>query len=113
MQEAAYYSGKLWNNHKVTNYNFSFANGFNASAFLLDPKAYAVLDEALSNDRPWMLTVAPIAPHSNWIYDNAANGNYLIPPQPALRHEHLFIDYKIPRNMSFNDAIGGAPSWIG
>lgn len=86
----------------------SYSGEYNTN--IMASKAYAILDEALSNDRLWILTVVPITPHSNWIYDNAANRSYLIPPQPALRHEHLFIDYKIPRHKSFNAAISGAPS---
>ena len=56
-----------------------------------------------------MLTVAPIAPHSNvHIVDKNINGNYSgssatqAPPVPADRHKDLFQDVKVPRNAAFN-----------
>lgn len=56
-----------------------------------------------------MLTVAPIAPHSNvHAIDKNVNGNYTgasaiqAPPVPADRHKHLFQDVKVPRNAAFN-----------
>lgn len=76
-------------------------------------KANALLDEATSHDEPWFLTVAPIAPHSNWVFDERSNTTYLSTPQSAYRHEHLFHDYKIPRGSSFNEKVDGAPSWVG
>ncbi|KAJ6542905.1 alkaline-phosphatase-like protein [Mycena capillaripes] len=36
-----YYSGKLMNSHTVINYDAPYAQGFNSSAFLLDPGMYA------------------------------------------------------------------------
>lgn len=76
-------------------------------------KAYALLDEALGHDDPWFLTVAPIAPHSNWVFDEKKNTTYLSTPQSAYRHEHLFHDYKIPRGKAFNAQIDGAAGWPG
>lgn len=76
-------------------------------------KANALLDEALSHDEPWFLTVAPIAPHSNWVFEEKTNTSYLSVPQSAYRHEHLFHDYQIPRGKSFNAPIRGAASWVG
>lgn len=50
------------------------------------------LEEALGHgdERPWFLTVAPIAPHSNWVHDEKRKITYLSTPQSAYRHEHLF-----------------------
>lgn len=63
-------------------------------------KAYAFLHEATTHQEPWMLTVAPIAPHSNCIL---GEDNFRIDyPAYAPRHAHLFKDYKIPRTPDFN-----------
>lgn len=63
-------------------------------------KAYAFLDEATTEQRPWMLTVAPIAPHSDCVLGEK---NFRIDhPAYAPRHAHLFKDYKIPRTPDFN-----------
>lgn len=75
--------------------------------------SYKLLDEAMSHPEPWFLTVAPIAPHSNAIFDETTNISYLAAPVAAPRHEHLFHDYKIPRGKSFNRAIEGGASWVG
>lgn len=71
------------------------------------------LDEALSHKEPWFLTVAPIAPHSNAVFDEYTNQSYFNAPKAAPRHEHLFHDYKIPRDSSFNQPIKGGASWVG
>lgn len=65
-------------------------------------KAYAFLHEATAHPEPWMLTVAPIAPHSDCILGEE---NFRIDhPAYAPRHAHLFKDYKIPRTPDFNPA---------
>lgn len=77
-------------------------------------KAYAFLHEASTHDEPWMLTVAPIAPHSDvglslGDYDRF----YTDYPKFADRHKHLFKDYKIPRTENFNPKDqGGAVAWM-
>ncbi|KAF4451702.1 arylsulfatase precursor [Fusarium austroafricanum] len=76
-------------------------------------KAYKLLDDALDHKDLWFLTVAPIAPNSNWVFDEKNNKTYLSTPQSAYRHEHLFHDYKIPRGKSFNSRIEGAAGWPG
>lgn len=84
------------------------------STDVIADKSYALLREALSHpEDPWFLTVAPIAPHSNWVYDTKADVTYLSAPQVAYRHEHLFHDYQIPRTASFNTPIRGGASWTG
>lgn len=83
------------------------------STDVIADKSYALLREALSHEEPWFLTVAPIAPHSNWVYDLKQNATYLSAPQVAYRHEHLFHDYQIPRKSSFNKPILGGASWTG
>ncbi|CAN8104609.1 unnamed protein product [Discula destructiva] len=71
------------------------------STDVIAEKNYALLREALSHEEPWFLTVAPIAPHSNWVFDEKRGVTHLSAPQVAYRHEHLFHDYQIPRNASF------------
>ena len=146
-----YYTGKLFNAQKVSNYNKPHAAGFTGSDFLLDPftyeytnatfqrnhdppvsyegqystdvlasKAYAFLDDAVKAGKPFMLTVAPVAPHSNvHIIDNNIHGNYSgssaiqSPPVPAERHKHLFQNARVPRNAAFNpDEPSAGASWI-
>ncbi|KAF6815127.1 arylsulfatase [Colletotrichum musicola] len=89
----------------------SYAGKYNTD--VVAEKARGLLDEALSHDEPWFLTVAPIAPHSNWVFDERTNTTYLSTPQSAYRHEHLFHDYKIPRGKSFNEPMHGAAGWPG
>ncbi|GME62001.1 Arylsulfatase precursor protein [Neofusicoccum parvum] len=146
MQDAGYntyYSGKLWNGHTVSNYNETFARGFNGSDFLLDPYTYkyydavmtrngetpvsyagnystdvirekilGFLDEALSHEQPWFVVAAPIAPHSTTTTDPATNTTYFDFAQYAPRHAHLFKNYTIPRDSSFNAKVEGGVSWI-
>lgn len=53
MQDAGYntyYSGKLWNGHTVSNYNETFAKGFNGSEFLLDPYTYKYYDSVMTRN---------------------------------------------------------------
>ena len=79
------------------------------STDVVSSKAHGFLDDAVAAKKPFMLTVAPIAPHSNvHIIDKNVNGNYTgssatqAPPVPADRHKHLFQDVKVPRNAAFN-----------
>lgn len=83
------------------------------STDVISEKANDLLTEALSHDEPWFLTVAPIAPHSNWVYDEKNNKSYVSAPLSAPRHEHMFLDYKIPRTANFNRPIKGGPDWVG
>jgi len=75
-------------------------------------KANNWLREGLEHEEPFFLTVAPIAPHSNWILEPKKNLSYLLEPMAAPRHQHMFTDYKIPRNKAYNMAINGGVSWI-
>lgn len=89
----------------------SYAGQYNTD--VVAENAMERLEEALSHsEQPWFLTVAPIAPHSNWVHDKKTKATYLSTPQSAYRHEHLFHDYQIPRDKSFNKQTEGA-SWVG
>ena len=81
---------------------------------ILAAKAYGLLDEGVKSDKPFFLTVAPVAPHSN-VNPNAPpspRGEVWTPPVPADRHKHLFPDAKIPRKANFNPDEPSGASWI-
>lgn len=77
-------------------------------------KAYGFLEEAIEENSPFFVTVAPIAPHSNILANppsgpldalemfTAGPANKFAIPEYAHRHAHLFKDYKIPRTENFN-----------
>lgn len=83
------------------------------STDIISQKATDWLEEALEQEEPFFLTVSPIAPHSNWVIEPENNRSYLLEPRVADRHKHLFKDYRIPRDASFNKVIQGGASWIG
>nr|POE66240.1 arylsulfatase [Quercus suber] len=79
------------------------------STDVLAKKAYGFLDDALDNNKPFFLTIAPTAPHSNvHIKQETMDGNFTetsatqSPPVPADRHKHLFDEVKVPRTPHFN-----------
>lgn len=93
------------------------------STDILAEKAYGFLDDALNelsnNGKPFFLTVAPTAPHSDVnIKQKVIHGNFSedsnvqSPPIPAERHKHLFKDVVVPRTPNFNPDIHGGASWI-
>lgn len=84
----------------------------NYSTDVIAEKAEGFLDEAVKQDRPWMLTVAPNAPHSNGSHDSTRNANWFGEPEFAPRHADLFRDLKAPRDESFNTLIENAVSWV-
>lgn len=104
-----YWDTKISHNGEPT---VSYAGQY--STDVIADKSYVLLREALSHpEDPWFLTVVPIAPHSNWVYDVKHDVTYLSAPQVAYRHEHLFHDYQIPRKSSFNKPIRGGAGWTG
>lgn len=88
---------------------------------VLAEKAYGFLDQALAEDDPFFLVVAPNAPHSN-VDASLANINFTDSPRnwtlrmsdpiPAERHAHLFEDVVVPRTDNFNPDAQVVPSWI-
>jgi N-acetylglucosamine-6-sulfatase len=59
-----------------------------------------LLDDAVSDGKPFFLTLAPIAPHSDvnpYVLDGA-----FTEPIPAERHKNLFPNVTIPRTENFN-----------
>lgn len=76
------------------------------------------LDAYKASGKPFFLTIAPTAPHSNVhmntaIYGNFSEGsNTQSPPIPAERHALLFEDVVVPRTPHFNPANPHGVSWI-
>ncbi|ETI24761.1 hypothetical protein G647_04131 [Cladophialophora carrionii CBS 160.54] len=80
------------------------------STDLVAEKALGYLDEALREDDPFFLTIAPTAPHSNvHITDDSVEQSM---PRPASRHEHLFKDAKVQRRANFNPDRPSGASWL-
>jgi arylsulfatase A-like enzyme len=87
---------------------------------VLAEKAYGLLDEAVASVKPFFLTVAPAAPHSNVNLSAVSldpgkdplDDVHMTAPIPAERHRHLFPDAKVPRKANFNPKISGGASWI-
>lgn len=67
-------------------------------------KALGFLDDALEGDRPFFVTVAPIAPHSNLNPTALDRPDQIVmgAPIPLERHQHLFPGVKVPRTENFN-----------
>lgn len=135
-----YYSGKLWNQHDVHNYNAPFAGGFNGSSFLLDPHTYQYRNATIThNGAPPVNYAGQYSPditadyayiHLNealsrwnerpWFVVHAPiapHSNVEFVPHAkfgqagyADRHAHLFKDYIIPRGDNFNKQSG--VSWV-
>ncbi|KAK6388126.1 hypothetical protein LTR65_008134 [Meristemomyces frigidus] len=91
------------------------------STDVLARKAYGFLDDAMGDqqERPFFLTIAPTAPHSNvHIHSHKIDDEFTeksvtqSPPVPAERHEHLFEDVKVPRTPHFNPDQPNGVSWI-
>lgn len=68
------------------------------------------IDHAVSEDKPFFITVAPIAPHS-WLTEWQKKGGSG-PPVPAVRHRGMFKDYIIPRTDNFNPEEPSSVNWI-
>ena len=133
----------MYNGQTTDNYHSPSILGYNHSDLLLDPltyqyhdfaatrnsqpvrivegeyspdyvarTAYEFLDHALNQSQPFFLTAAPNAPHGEGTSTSAG------PPPSAPRHEHLFTDYRIPRNpnpqgaSNFNPDVPSGVSWV-
>ena len=93
------------------------------STDVLAAKSHGFLDDALEELRdkgkPFFLTVAPTAPHSDVnIKRDTIDGNFTeytkvqSPLIPAERHKHLFKDVVVPRTANFNPDDPSGVSWI-
>ncbi|KAF2183305.1 Arylsulphatase [Zopfia rhizophila CBS 207.26] len=77
---------------------------------VLAGKVYGFLDDAVKEDKPFFLTVAPIAPHAN--VDRPNGTARFAPPIPAERHANLFPNVTVPRTENFNPGNPSGASWI-
>jgi arylsulfatase A-like enzyme len=72
------------------------------TADVIAEKAFGFLDDAIAEQHPFFLAIAPITPHSNLDPGSAK----MTAPIPTERHKHLFKDVKVPRTKHFNpDAV--------
>ncbi|CAL5872188.1 uncharacterized protein PFLUO_LOCUS6446 [Penicillium psychrofluorescens] len=83
---------------------------------VLAQKANRLLDEAVDAQKPFFLTIAPIAPHSNVFMDGTGLDDNPVfsfsAPIPAKRHENLFKEVQVPRTPSFNPDRPSGANWI-
>ncbi|KAF2008124.1 arylsulfatase-like protein [Amniculicola lignicola CBS 123094] len=84
---------------------------------ILSEKAYGFLEDAIKEDAPFFLGIAPVAPHSNVAFEKLDGpiedpAAVFSPPIPAKRHEHLFKDVKVPRTENFNPDTPSGVNWI-
>ncbi|KAF7550645.1 hypothetical protein G7Z17_g5585 [Cylindrodendrum hubeiense] len=135
-----YYSGKLWNQHSIENYNSPYAGGFNQSDFLLDPFTYEYRNAWMTrNGGPPVSYAGQYSPdltaekaygfleealgHDEPFFlvhaPIASHGDIKLAggfvsdqPQYAERHAHLFKEYQIPRGDDFNPEVQGGVSWV-
>lgn len=84
------------------------------STDVLAEKTYALLDQAVSasKEKPFFLTAAPIAPHSNIEkIGGFADAKYGA-PMSAARHQHLFDNEIVPRTDNWNPDSPSGASWL-
>lgn len=106
------YTYQYWNAKMTRNGEEPVSYAGQYSPDVVAEKALGFLQDALTQEDPFFLTVAPIAPHSNWVIEPENDLSYLEEPKSAPRHQHLFEDYVIPRTESFNAPIAGGVSWV-
>ena len=75
-----------------------YPNQYNTD--LVAKKAAGFLSEALNHERPWFLTVTPIAPHAVTNVIPSKHEQWFGPPGVAPRHADLFKGYTVPRDPS-------------
>jgi arylsulfatase A-like enzyme len=81
---------------------------------VITEKALGFLDDALAGDRPFFITVAPVAPHSN-VDPGTVDGEaptVMTEPIPLDRHKDLFEGVTVPRTEHFNPDEPSGVNWI-
>jgi N-acetylglucosamine-6-sulfatase len=106
------YTYQYWNAQMTRNGQEPVSYSGQYSIDVVAEKSLGFLRDALAQQDPFFLTIAPIAPHSNWVIDPEHDLSYLEEPKSAPRHQHLFEDYIIPRTKSFNAPVVGGASWV-
>ncbi|KAI5457457.1 alkaline-phosphatase-like protein [Mariannaea sp. PMI_226] len=79
---------------------------------LIAKYARELLTEAIENEKPFFLTIAPVAPHSNIDVNRGNGAPFMTTPIPLERHSHLFEGVKVPRSDNFNPDSPSSVSWI-
>jgi arylsulfatase A-like enzyme len=84
---------------------------------IIAQKAYGFLEDAIREDAPFFLTIAPVAPHSNVRIENLEGSIEDIvanfsPPIPLERHKELFKDVTVPRTANFNPTKASGVNWV-
>jgi arylsulfatase A-like enzyme len=88
------------------------------STDLIREKSIGFIEDAAQNpDTPFFLTIAPIAPHSDYVVNLDLGGDPPIgvdisPPISADRHKDLFPNQTVPRGPSFNPDVPSGVDWI-
>ncbi|RDW82570.1 arylsulfatase-1 [Coleophoma cylindrospora] len=94
------------------------------STDVLAQKAFGLLEEAVDLGKPFFLTMAPIAPHSNVAAQQFPEPRStpftaaelmqvkMTTPIPAQRHKDLFPGAKVPRTANFNPDKPSGVSWL-
>ncbi|KAL4925257.1 sulfatase family protein [Aspergillus undulatus] len=81
---------------------------------VISEKALGFLEDGINGERPFFLTVAPVAPHSNVDVGDLVGKTPMVmtEPIPLDRHKHLFKDVKVPRTEHFNPGEPSGANWI-
>ena len=79
---------------------------------VITEKALGLLEDALEDENPFFLAVAPIAPHSNVNSSTFGGRAAMTEAIPLGKHNDLFPDAKVPRTGSFNPDEPSGVSWI-
>ncbi|KAL9089385.1 MAG: hypothetical protein Q9165_005705 [Trypethelium subeluteriae] len=111
------YTYQYYNSTFQRNHDAPIHHEDSYSTDILAEKAYGFLDDAVSSEKPFFLTVAPVAPHSNMKFGSS---DLPIEDQlvefdtrlPAQRHAHLFPDVEIPCTENFNPDMPSGVSWV-
>lgn len=71
------------------------------TSVLIAEHAQELLEQAIDSGKPFFLSIAPVAPHSN-IDVNRDSVPLMKTPIPLERHSKLFEGVKVPRTENFN-----------
>ncbi|KAJ6573530.1 putative arylsulfatase [Mycena vulgaris] len=74
--------------------------------------AYDFIDDAATKDSPFFITIAPVAPHAQFVTDTASGIPEASIPVPQEKWKNSFLDQKVPRTANFNPDVVSGGSWI-
>ncbi|CAI6088545.1 unnamed protein product [Clonostachys chloroleuca] len=84
----------------------------NYTTDLVSLKSMGFLEDALADDKPFFLGVAPIAPHSEVLVNTTSLTATFSAPKPATRHIGKLVGAQVPRTDNFNPDKPSGASWI-